>query len=274
MAALPMSRPLNDGWKGDRLKPHCNHNFGEVSNLAPDAQTVVNKPVFGGEALRPIKYLILGVTAHLAVRRGARGGARNSASRESLALTTAQVKNLTAAAAHASVIGLPLTRLITIHWRAAGVPLEGMVKATGHFVDLMSKALKRKGVKTAWIWVHENVTGDKGWHCHLLAHIPAKLSQLLAGSQKRWLRSITGNAYRARVIDGRPIGGRLGIETGNPAVYCANLDETLSYVCKGAAEAAAEALSLKRYKPGGLIIGKRCATSQNISLKSRKTYRV
>jgi hypothetical protein len=218
MAALPMPQPQNNRRQGDCLKLHRDRNFGEVSNLLSLSPAFTNKAICGGEPVRPLEYLILGVAAHLAVKGEARGGARNSASRESLALTTEQVENLTAATAHASVIGLPLTRLITIHWKAAGVPLEGMVKATGHFVDLMSKALKRNGVKAAWIWIHENVVGDKGWHCHLLAHVPAKLSKVIAGSQKRWLRSITGNAYRARVIDGRPIGGRVGTEIGNPDV--------------------------------------------------------
>ena len=55
--------------------------------------------------------------------------ARNQADRESHALTVAHVANLTAAAIHTDAIGLPLTRMISIHWEAAGVPLAGMAMA-------------------------------------------------------------------------------------------------------------------------------------------------
>ena len=85
-----------------------------------------------------------------------RGGARNRADRESHALTAAHIGNLKAAERHADKIGLPFTRMITIHWEAAGVPLAGMAKATGRFIDLLTKALARHGSRTAWLWVHEN----------------------------------------------------------------------------------------------------------------------
>jgi hypothetical protein len=35
--------------------------------------------------------------------------------------------------------------MITIHWEAAGVPLNGMAKATGRFVDLLTKAPAQRG---------------------------------------------------------------------------------------------------------------------------------
>ena len=120
-----------------------------------------------------------------------RGGARNRASRESQGLSAARVTNLIAATVHANAISLPFTRMITIHWEAAGVPLADMVKATGRFVDLMTKALARHGTNTAWLWVHENGDG-KGGHCHLLAYVPADLVSRLTVLQMGWLKAITG----------------------------------------------------------------------------------
>ena len=76
--------------------------------------------------------------------------------------------------------------------------------------------------------------------------------------------------YRARVIHSRPIGGRLGLETGNPQLHAINLEAALSYVLKGASDAAAAQFNLERHEPGGRIIGKRCGTSQNIGAKARK----
>ncbi|WP_146184185.1 MULTISPECIES: hypothetical protein [unclassified Caulobacter] len=204
-------------------------------------------------------------------RKVGRGGARNRADRQSQALTTAQVANLLDAIGHAKVLGLPLNRMVTVHWKAAGVPLHGMANATGRFTDLLSKCIARHGHRTAWVWVHEN--GDfKGWHCHLLAHVPPLAVPKATKLQKRWLRSITGRPYSATVIHSRPIGGRLGVEASLPAVHAFNLEVVASYVLKGAHPSALELFALKRSAPGGLIIGKRCSTSANIGAAARKSW--
>ncbi|MBF9151656.1 hypothetical protein [Novosphingobium jiangmenense] len=175
-----------------------------------------------------------------------------------------------AASSHAATIGLPFTRMVTIHWEAAGVPLTDMAKATGRFTDLMAKALARYGCNTAWVWTHENGAG-KGGHCHLLAHVPANLVSYLTALQRGWLRRITGQPYRARVIRSKPIGGRLGMEVGIPDLHAVNLEAALAYLLKGADPEVAFQFGLKRLEPGGRIIGKRCGTSQNIGAKARRT---
>ena len=52
--------------------------------------------------------------------------------------------------------------------------------------------------------------------------------------------------------------------------YRLNLAEVLDYVLKGAGDDAREKLSLRRREPGGVIVGKRCGTSQNIGEKARR----
>ncbi|GAA3901082.1 hypothetical protein GCM10022276_19850 [Sphingomonas limnosediminicola] len=144
-----------------------------------------------------------------------------------------------------------------------------MAKATGRFVDLLTKALARHGSATAWVWVHEN--GDrKGGHCHLLAHIPAALVRLVSGLQKRWLRRITHQPYRAKVILSKPVGARLGVEVSNPPLHAINLDKALSYLLKGADEAAASRCALDQIQPSGRILGRRCSTSENIGAAARE----
>lgn len=188
------------------------------------------------------------------------------------ALSAAQVDNLIDAASHAKLIGLPLNRMITIHWQAAGLPLEAMPRATGQFVDLLSKTVTRHGSRTAWLWVHEN--GDhKGAHCHLLAHVPRSAARTITRRQRGWLKRITGKPYRRGVIRSRPIGLRLGLEISNPELYELNLQTVLFYCLKGADVAAIQKLRLARHVYGGRIIGKRCATSQNIGPKARKGAR-
>lgn len=252
--------------------PHI--GFGEVS-IATSPFDSGGKPPFSETGTEPaINYLNSGVAAISACSTG-RGGARNRSDRESYAITAAQIANLKAAERHSEKIGLPFTRMITIHWEAAGVPLAGMAKATGRFTGLLTKALARHGSGTAWVWVHENVPGkghDKGGHCHLLAHVPADLVSRLTGLQRGWLRRITGHPYRARVIHSKPIGGRLGLEAANPDLHTINLEVALAYALKGAAPEAASQFGLERQEPSGRIIGKRCGTSQNIAAKARKAW--
>lgn len=242
--------------------------FGEVSMPFHRTQTRKNPPLSGTGMALAIDYYNLGVAA-LSPNEPRRGGARNRADRISHALTVAQTANLIAAERHTAAIGLPFTRMITIHWEAAGVPLPSIAKATGRFIDLMTKALRRHGSRTAWLWVHEGGAG-KGGHCHILAHVPAELTPVIARLQRGWLRAITGEPYRARVIRSRPIGGRLGLEKNNPALHAINLEIAMAYLLKGAAPEAATRFNLERLDPGGIVIGKRCGTSQNIGLKARR----
>lgn len=255
---------------GGSFETPPNPQNGGVSNARLPMQLVANPPVSRNGTGLAINYLTSGVAAHLACGAG-RGGARNRADRESHALTAAQIRNLRAAGRHAEQIGLPFTRMISLHWQAAGVPLAGMARATYRFTDLMTKALARHDSGTAWLWTHENC-GPKGGHCHLLAHVPAGLVPMLSGLQKGWLRRITGKPYRARVIHSDPIGGRLGLETGNPDLHAVNLEAALAYVLKGASPEAASIFGLERLEPGGRIIGKRCGTSQNIGAKARNSF--
>lgn len=257
---------------GGALKLRRRATFGEVSIAQPQPCSPANLPMPETGTAVAISYLTSGVAA-LSARPSGRGGARNRADRESQALSVVQIGNLKAAERHADKLGLPFTRMITIHWEAAGVPLAGMVKATGRFTDLLGKALARHGCRTAWLWTHENAPGnghDKGGHCHLIAHVPTDLVPRVTALQRGWLRRITGKPYRARVIHSDPIGGRLGLEAGNPELHAVNLEAALAYVLKGASPEAASFFDLRRSKPGGLVVGKRCGTSQNIGAKARK----
>ena len=268
MSVAAMSKTSTRVLHGGSFETSPKRKNGEVSKAPLKPQTLAKLPIPQVGTAVAINKFTLGVAGHLPCSTN-KGGARNRADRTSDALTTAQIANLTAAERHSRAIGLPFTRMITIHWQAAGVALADMVKATGHFLDLLTKALARHKSKTAWLWTLEN--GDrKGGHCHLLVHVPAALVSLLTRLQKGWLRRITGKAYRARVIRSEPIGGRLGLETGNPELHAVNLADAFGYILKGANSEAAAKFGFTRLESGGRIIGKRCGTSQNIGAKARK----
>ncbi|WP_138921336.1 hypothetical protein [Novosphingobium pentaromativorans] len=268
MMAAPFPAQITRA-RGGALKLHRDCGFGGVSIAPHRPQNPIKQPIPETGTAPAVSYPTSGVAA-LSARSTGRGGARNRADRVSHDLTIAQIGNLKAAERHAEKIGLPFTRMISIHWEGAGVPLAGMAKATYRFTDLLTKALARHGSRTAWLWTHENGDG-KGGHCHLLAHVPADLVPVVMALQRGWLRRITGQPYRARVIHSKPIGGRLGLDAGNPDLHAVNLEAALAYVLKGASPEAASQFGLERLEPGGRIIGKRCGTSQNIGAKARKS---
>lgn len=225
--------------------------------------SAVERPDFGAFAVRMMPIRPSQLQEPGEVSKCGAGGARNRADRESAGLKDCQVTNLVEAARMAHSIGLPLNRFITVHWEATGLSLDHMVRATGRFVDLLTKWLRRRGHRTAWIWVHEN-GNDVGGHCHLLVNVPPHCVGELVAVQKSWLRRISGRPYRPKTIRSIPVGRRLGLETSNPALFCVNHDELVEYVSKGAKNATS-----RWRQPGGRVVGKRCGTSQNIGAKAR-----
>ena len=250
------------------LKLHRDSIFGEVSNIPSFHETVCKAPYSSTGTVHAINYLRLGVPVDSPLKPSKRGGARNFASNETNSLSVAHVGNLIAASEHAAVIGLPFNRMITIHWEAAGISPAGIVKATGRYIDLMTKTLMRHGYSTALIWVQES-GHRKGGHVHILAHVSACMVKRISGLNRKWLRSITGKPYVKGVIKSDPIGGRLNIENGNHALHLENLDVALRYVLKGANSKAAKKFQLVRLEAGGTCVGKRCGFSQNIGPRAR-----
>ncbi len=285
MLALQPRRPANRGFFATPASPALGYfTIGVPAKSAltcgrspdwPDVRPFQgkNKSPPSGVSVRPPSKAGTIVQCSIGPKLGqaspGRGGARNSASRESYGLKPAQIENLVAAIQHAVAIGLPLTRFITVHWQSAGLSLAGMAKATGRLIDLLSKALKRHGYGSAWVWTHENGHGI-GWHCHILAYVPAALVPRLTVLLRRWVPLITGKPYVTRSLHSTPIGGRLGLERSNPDLHRINLDTVGAYLLKQASPEAALQFALERLQTGGLIIGKRCGASQNICRKARK----
>jgi hypothetical protein len=82
------------------------------------------------------------------------------------ALTLQQVRDVLAAVAHAERIGLPLNRLVTVHWGAMGVTDADAGRALARVLKLWREALAARGLPFACVWVRENDNGDgsKGSH--------------------------------------------------------------------------------------------------------------
>lgn len=256
---------------GGTFETSPNPQNGEVSNIPVYRKTLGKLPLSQSGTVHAINYLRLGLPPYSPHKPSKRGGARNFASNETDSLSVAHVGKLIAATIHANAIGLPFNRFITIHWEAAGIEPSGIVKATGRYIDLLTKLIARHGASTALIWVQEG-GHRKGSHVHILAHVPALMVKRISGLNRKWLRTITGNPYRKRVIKSDPIGGRLNIENSNPELQLVNQDAALVYVLKGADAKAAEKYGLTRLEAGGVCVGKRCGMSQNIGPSAQMIY--
>ncbi|MFN3371036.1 MAG: hypothetical protein ACK4Z0_05865 [Sphingomonadaceae bacterium] len=198
-----------------------------------------------------------------------------------LTLSLRQARGVAAAVWHAERIGLPMNRLVTVHWGALGLSDSDAGAATGRLLKLMRDALADRGLPFAHAWVRENDGGDgsKGSHVHILAHVPPAARRGFLRRLRAWARLAAGGRYNRRSghIEGSPyaagavltrrIGGRLAVE---PGVRRANLAKVLAYVLKGVDEQAADILGLEQRAPGGCVIGKRCGWSENVGARARQ----
>lgn len=180
--------------------------------------------------------------------------------RPSSSLSKRQAANLAAAARYAVELGAPLNRFVTINWEAAGV--VDCAGATGRFLKYASDWLRRRGGHIAYIWVQEG--GNRvGQHAHILLHVPADLARRFSELQRRWLGGCGAEFHRG-LIKSRPVGRSYRAAFGSdPSIYDGNLRRVLGYLLKEADEVG---------QPGGqcsLVVGKRCATSQNIGARAR-----
>lgn len=200
-------------------------------------------------------------------KKGSWGGARNWRDRQSKALTRSQVLNLNAAAAHALRIGLPMNRHVTLHLAKLGIEGAAVMPVLSPVLKACREYLNRHGYGTTFLWVRER--GPSGDHVHILIHLPDALSRRLLRRLRIWLQPASDARYRAGVQRTRKVAGWDAFKRGEPAKYLANLTEVYAYLIKGANSDTHARLKLSKRRKGGLIIGKRCGTSQNIGKGAR-----
>lgn len=190
------------------------------------------------------------------------GGARLRADRTSDHLTFKQARAIMLAALSAERIGQPFTRMVTIHWERAGITDNHAATATGKLTKLMSDWARRRGARVHWAWTRASDKGKegKGSHLHILIACPRALP--IGRMWQRWIKAITGNRYRAGVLDTKSIGGKLSAPITNPAAYRQNLFKVVAYICKGLLPDDAAGLGIKRVEDEGRVIGKRSAVCQ------------
>ena len=200
-------------------------------------------------------------------KKGSWGGARNRRDRESHALSFDQVQNLNAAAAHALRIGLPVNRHVTLHLAKLGIEGAAVMPVLSRVFKSCREYLQRHGDGTAFIWVRE--CGPSGDHVHIAIHLPDDCARRFLRRLRLWVIAASGASYCKGVQRTRKFVGWSALQRGEPATYLENLSAVYAYMVMGADCEAHMRAKLTKRRAGGLIIGKRCGTSQNIGKRKR-----
>ena len=216
--------------------------------------------------------------------------APNNRHRASTGLSLTKATDLADAVEHATKIGLPFVKFVTIHFNVAGLTETARPQeATGKFLKMAQQWLRARGHKFAYVWVMERVTSIKD-HVHIMCSCPHELTAEFDKKAKGvWLikagmRSTRKSKHGIKI---ERIGPRY-----HPSSYTwkdthqRQVIGVLKYHLKGVdpdqAPANDRGESLVKSSSGivlaiqpeheSTIFGRRCSRSENISAKARRTH--
>lgn len=201
---------------------------------------------------------------------GPRGGNYLRGDRISYHVTRPQAELILGAAYFAYRRGLPFNRWITINLSKAGIIDDIAAERIRAFLKIAGDRIKYWGGEFAATWVRENgLTRDglpTGSHVHILAHIPPRFLRQFQNAQRGWLSRLRlSERHQNGTIRGKAVAGFNQLEKSDHHHYVQNLYQLVSYQLKSALPDTLAALHLgKPHQRGGMILGKRCGTSQNI----------
>lgn len=197
---------------------------------------------------------------------------RNRADRQSQGLTGKAADEIRAAINFAVEIGLPPNRFVTIHWQKAGVSEPG--RARSRYLKLVRDWIASQGGHTAFVWVREGGSA-KGDHVHILIHVAPGLIPGFNRRNRGWLKAC-GAAWKRGVLRSEPIGRSYRHALADPDPhnpYRLHLTRVGNYILKGTEPQEAQARSIAQVV-GGVIVGKRSGTSENIGRRARASFLV
>jgi hypothetical protein len=235
------------------LPPACSDSFEKQSKIQAD---------WSGAPLGTVVAIYGNSTGAL------HGSARSyRKGRRSTALRSKDCESLILAAEHASHIGKPLNRMLTVHFDAAGI--SDPVKATGQLLKLMGDWLRCNNTGITAVWVRE-AGAAKGEHVHILLSVPPNKITSFNRMQRGWFKKI-GAAWKRGVYKSCPIGGshKLAFNPLCSRLYKQALSGALHYLMKGADAQARTVHGISKRGDGGELWGKRCGTTENIGRAAR-----
>jgi len=193
-----------------------------------------------------------------------------AADRQSVEITGLQTDKLWAAANHAWKIGTPLNAFLTIHWDNQGG--TGTVQErNSHLLICARRWLGRRDQDLACAWVIERGTVS-GLHAHNLIHVPRHLLASFTDMLPRWTRipALPKDQWPAEQRQKQHV---LGYGQDGVWQLMRVYDHGVGlrrYVLKGAADRW-HRYGI-RHKDQGIVIGKRCGSSNNLGRTARSRY--
>jgi hypothetical protein len=169
-----------------------------------------------------------------------------------MAISAVQARNIQEAVQFADVIGLPLDVFVTIQWSKASRGERVQVRLLRLF-ERLYQWLFRRGLTLVYVYVHEIGTLRK-MHTHFIIHLPPPMRGEFESMIPGWLDSNPCKGF----IEAKPVSDMEGL---------------LGYLLKATDPKVAKDLGIVMSTWQGLVIGKRCGTSENIGRKARQLHR-
>jgi hypothetical protein len=183
-----------------------------------------------------------------------------------------QASNMMEAVAFAKQIDLPLVAHLSIHWAFTDVGDDPDGRLFAKVREGLDKWAHRHRFPLTGIWARERMSKGQAEvvHCHLLFHLPV---QFRSG---KGLREVESAIYRLINRHGRHHGEKQGdgYWADNVAKLVIHHNPDGKYLIKGGGPEVWECFGVRKKdrRSQGLIFGKRCGTTENISRAARKRW--
>jgi hypothetical protein len=234
----------------------------DVVRTSYDQETPERKGPIGNSASNPHLSVVCPFPAQPDRQPKRRGNYRTGGTKY---ISVPQAINIVEAVKFAKRIGLPLVAHLTIHWSGTDAWDDPEGTRFAKVREGLAKVLFRRGIPRAWVWCRECKAHTDIVHSHLLFYLPVEYR---SGPRLEEM-----NAHLVRLVD-RQGNGILGEFAVRLVIWP---DPDGLYLIKGGGPDVWRQFPRIRKEwreQQGIILGKRCGTSQNIGPAARQLQAV
>lgn len=181
----------------------------------------------------------------------------------SISISLNSADNAIQAVGYADQIGRPLNRFVTIDWQLAQC-LGRFQDVQGKFFERFSKWARYRNFGVAYVWALEN-SRDIGIHSHILIHVPSHHLIDFKRIVPKWIDGDVDQSGATKTFKIQTVKYHSGADRLNP------VKKATKYLLKGISDQARQILTpIEDRGPQGVIVGRRCGTSESIGRTARK----
>ena len=171
--------------------------------------------------------------------------------------------NIIQAAGYADQVGLPLNRHLTISWEHAQC-IGWVQEVQGKFLERFSKWTLYHGGVPAYVWSMEKGP-VLGYHSHIFCNIPGVLFRPFKRMAPGWIDGEPDQSGATKTFKVTTIKYGAGLRRLN------RLKGVTRYILKATNDETTELFGIiQKPQEGGVVVGKRLGTSQNIGRAARE----